>query len=120
MRVVINNKVFRVFKIDEEFKIFQLIFRGTFSIYKYYDVLYTKARVNPMVSRKTNKYIKKAKYYLYSDSNLVKMKLSKKSVSKLLQSDKISQQSILEYIEKGKLSIKKEADLIKIMKFVHK
>jgi hypothetical protein len=71
-----------------------------------------------MHNRASNKYIKKAKYYLYSERELTKMKLSKKSFSKAFQSDNASQKSILEYIEKSRLSLKKEADLIKALNFV--
>ena len=120
MKIVINNKAFRLFTIDEELKIFEQFYKGAISVYKHYSVLYSEASVNPMLNRSANKYIKKSKYYLYSDNKLTKIKLSKKSFSKLLQSDKISQKTILEYIEKSKLSLKKEADLIKILNFVNK
>ena len=118
IKIIINNKAFRIFKIDEELKIFEQIFKDTFSVYKYYNVLYSEASINPMHNRAANKYIKKEKYYLYSESELTKMKLSKKSFSKLLQSDKVSQKSILEYIEKSKLSLKNEAGLIKALNFI--
>jgi len=57
IKIEINNKVFRIFKIDEELKIFELVFNDTFSVYKYYSVLYSEASVNPMLNRKNNKYI---------------------------------------------------------------
>lgn len=118
MKIVINKKSFRIFEIDGELQVFEQIFRDGFSVYKHYDVLYSEASVNPMHARSTNKYIKKEKYYLYNNRELTKIKMSKKAFSKLLQSDKVSQQSILEYIEKSKLSLKKENDLIKVLNFV--
>lgn len=120
IKIVINDKVFRIFKINKEEQIFELLFNDKFSIYRYYSVIYSEGSKNPMVNRKTNKYIKKAKYYLYRDSNLIKMKLSKKSFSKLFQSDKVSQESIVKYISNNKLSLNKEDDLIKVVKFVNK
>ena len=120
IKIDINNKVFRVFEIDEELKIFELVFNDTFSVYKYYSVLYTEASVNPMHNRKTNKYIKKTTYYLFNENELTKMKLSKKSFSKRFQSDDVSQESILQYIKKSKLSLKKETDLLKVLNFVNK
>jgi len=48
------------------------------------------------------------------------MKLSKKSFSKLFQSDEVSQEAILKYIKKSKLSLKRETDLIKVLNFVSK
>ncbi len=118
MKIIINKKAFRLFEIDGEMKIFEQIFRNNFSVYKEYDMLFSEASVNPMHNRSSNKYIKKEKYYLYSDKQLKKMKLSKKSFSKLFQSDNVSQQSILEYIEKSKLSLKHEADLMKVLNFI--
>jgi hypothetical protein len=81
---------------------------------------YAKGTANPMLSRKTNKFIKKAKYYLYVDSELTLIKLSKKPFSKLFQSDKVSQESILEYIKQNKLSLSKEEDLIQALNIVNK
>jgi len=120
VKIVINDKVFRTFNINNELKIFELFFNDKVSIYRYYSVSYSQKSINPMINRKTNKYIKKAKYYLYRDSELTKMKLSKKSFSKLFQSDRVSQESILKYIDKNKLSLNKETDLIKALKFVNK
>jgi len=120
IKIVINNKIFRVIKINGESKIFELFFNGKFSIYKYYNINYSSSSRNPMVNRKTNKYIKKTKYYLYSKNKLTKIKLSKKSFSKFFQSDKVSQQSTLKFIKKNKLSLSKENDLIKVLNFVSK
>ena len=72
-----------------------------------------------MVNRKVNKYIQKAEYYLYSENKLTKIKLSKNSFSKLFQSDKISQQSIYNFIKENKLSLSEETDLIKVLNFVN-
>lgn len=118
MKIVINKKAFRIFEVDGELKIFEQIFKDAFSVYKHYSVLYSEASINPMLNRSTNKYIKKEKYYLYRERELTKMKLSKKSFSKLFQSDTVNPKSIIEYIEKSKLSLKKENDLIEILNFI--
>jgi len=120
IKIVINDKVFRTFEINKELKIFEQIYNDGFSVYRYYSVIYSQGSKNPMLNRKTNKYINKAKYYLYRDGELTMMKLSKKSFSKLFQSDEVSQESIFEYIKKSKLSLNKEDELIKILKFVNK
>jgi len=120
IKIIIDNKVFRIFKIDKELKIFELFFNDKISIYRYYSVLYSKGSKNPMHNRKTNKYIKKTKYYLYREGNLTKMKLSKNSFSKLFQSDKVSQQTIVKYIDNYELTLNKETDLIKVLNFVTK
>ena len=120
IKIQINSKIFRPLIVDDELKIFEIVFNDTFSVYKHYSVLYSEASVNPMHNRKTNKYIKKAKYYLFQDDKLTPMKLSKKAFSKLFQSEEVTQESILKYIKKSKLSLRKEADLIKVLNFVEK
>ena len=121
VKIVINDKVFRTFEINNELKILELVFNEQFSIYRYYSVDYRQGHANPMLSRKTNKYIKKAKYYLYGDNGeLAWLKTSKKHLANLLQSDKVSEDSILEFIKDNKLSLNDETDLIKVFEFVNK
>ena len=73
-----------------------------------------------MVNRSANKYIKKEKYYIYDKGRLTKIKLSNKFFSKFFKSEIISQESILKFIKKNKLSLKKDTDLIKVLNFVSK
>ena len=65
VKIVINGKDFRVFKVDNEVKILESFFRGKYSVYRYNSVLYRDSSPNPMINRKTNKYVKKSRYYLY-------------------------------------------------------
>ena len=118
VKIVINKKVFRVLTLDNELNIFELFFNNRLSIYRYNSVSYYKNSRNPMVNRKDNEYINKVKYYLYDAGSLTKIKLSNKYFSKLFQSETISQEFIMEFIKKNKLSLKKEADLIKVLNFV--
>tara|TARA_B110000902_G_scaffold241264_1_gene291433 strand:+ start:184 stop:879 length:696 start_codon:yes stop_codon:yes gene_type:complete len=118
VKIVINKKVFRVLTLDNELNIFELFFNNRLSIYRYNSVSYYKNSRNPMVNRKVNEYINKEKYYLYDAGSLTKIKLSNKYFSKLFQSETISQEFIMEFIKKNKLSLKKEADLIKVLNFV--
>jgi hypothetical protein len=118
LKIVINDRVFRVFEIEDKLKIYELIHSGSPSVYKYNNVLYSEAAVNPMLNRKKNKYIKQEDYYLYRDGVLTQIKLSKKAFSKLLESDTKSQKSILDYIKKAKLSLRNEKDLIKVLTFI--
>lgn len=117
-KIIINGKVFRVFDTDGKFEIYELIHNQKPSVYKFNSVLYSEAAVNPMLNRKTNKYIKQDKYYLYRDGELTQMRLSKKAFSKLLESDDVSQKAILDYIKKARLSLKNEEDLIKVFNFM--
>ena len=118
LKIVINAKVFRIFEINNEPKILEQFFKGDFSIYRHYSVIYTEGSANPMLSRKTNKFIKKAKYYLYRDDKLTMVKMTKKSFAKLLHSEKVSPEAILNHIKENKLSINKEDDLIQVLNFI--
>ncbi|NQX86600.1 MAG: hypothetical protein HRT67_11980 [Flavobacteriaceae bacterium] len=118
LRIVIDGKVFRVFEIEGKVRILELLFKDGFSVYKYYSVLYVEKKVNPMLSQNTNKYIRKNKYYVYENKKLVKLKLTKKAFSKQFKSENINEKTILDFIEGNKISIKKEKDFIKALKFV--
>lgn len=120
IKFVINDKVFRTFEFNNKPKIFELFFNGKVPVYKYYNVTYSKGSANPMLNRKSNKYIKNEKYFTYNDGELTRIKLTKKSVSKLLQSDKISQESISEFIKKNRLSLQDETDLLKVLELVNR
>jgi len=119
VKIVVNNTVFRVFTLEKKLKIFELFFKGKQTIYRYNDVTYFPGSKNPMKNRSTNKYIKKQKYYLYDNGKLIKIKLSKKSFASFFQSDTVSQKAIIKYINKNKLSLKKEADLKAVLKFIN-
>jgi len=120
MKIEINDKVFRVFTIDGELKIFELFFNEKLSVYREYDVIYSEGSINPMHARSANKYIKKEKYYLYSNGELTRMKTSKKAFSKVVQSDALNQKAITEYISKNRLSLNDETDLLQVLNFVSK
>lgn len=120
VRIVIDKKVFRVFEIDGKVKIYELLFKDDFSIYKYHSISYAKKEVNPMLNRNTNKYIRKNKYYIYKDKKLSKLKLSKKTFAKQFKTDTLNEEGILDFIKQNKISLKDENDFIKALKFVTK
>jgi len=120
VKIVIDDKVFRTFEMDKELRILELFYQDNISIYKDYNVSYSEASPNPMLSRKSNKYIKREKYYLYDDGQLSLLKMTRKSLSKLLESDDMSHESILEFIKANNLSLKEEDDLIRVFDFVNK
>lgn len=119
IRIKINDKIFRTFVVEDQIRILELLFDGKLSVYKDYSVTYAEGSPNPMLSRKTNKYIKKPKYYVYDDGTLKEMKMNKKSVSKLLQSENISSEGILDYMKQNKLSLSDEGDLTQLFQYVN-
>ena len=118
IKIIINGKVFRTFKIGNELKLFELFYNDKLAVYKYYSISFSKGSANPMLNRKENKFIKKEKYYIYKDKELTMMKLNKKSVSKMLASENMSQDTILEYIKRNSLSLNKEPDLMQLFRYV--
>lgn len=120
VKIVINGKDFRVFKVENEVKILESFFRGTFSVYRYNSVLYRDSSPNPMINRKTNKYVKKSRFYVYKKGNLERLKLSKKSFAKIFQSDTKSKEDILDFIKENKISLSDEEGLLKALNFAGK
>lgn len=120
VKIVIDDKVFRPFLVNGKLKIFELFFKDNIAIYRFYSTSYSHGSVNPMVNRKTNKYVKNARYYQYRNDELTKIKLSKKSFAKHFQSELLTKDSILDHITKNKLSLNKETDLLEALEFVNK
>ncbi len=118
MRIVIDDKVFRIFEVDGETKIFEQFYNNGNAIYRLYKVIYSEASINPQHARKRNKYIKSAKYYRYQDGELQKFKLSKKAFAKTFETENISEQDIANYMTKSKISLKEEAGLKKVLQFL--
>jgi hypothetical protein len=118
-QIVIDKKIFRIFELDKKLRILELFYNNQASIYKHYYVSYSKSSTNPMINRRTNKYIKNESYYLYRDGQLTKIKLSRKAFAKLFTSDSLSEDAIESYIRENHLSLKKEDDLIQVLNFVN-
>ena len=119
IRIVINDKVFRTFEIKGQQIIFELFFNGKAQVYRYFKVLYQQGQANPMLSRQQNKYIKNEKYYLYQDGKLTEMKMTKKAISEMLQTETVSEKDIAAFIKDNRLSLKKEDDLFQIFEFAN-
>lgn len=120
LQVRINNKVFRPLTLDKKLKLLELVFNKKVSVYKYSSVSFTKSDPNPMINRKTNKYFRNEKYYLYEGGQLTRIKLTTKSFAKRFASGDLSETSIIDYIKTNNLSLKKESDLLQVLNFVNK
>ncbi|MEP2935447.1 MAG: hypothetical protein ABJM06_07005 [Gilvibacter sp.] len=120
LQIVIDKTIFRPFELDKKLRILELFYNNKTPIYKHYYISYSKSSANPMINRRTNKYIKNVSYYVFRDGELIKMKLSRKAIAKLFTSDTLSEDAIESYIRDNHLSLKKEADLIQVLNFVNK
>lgn len=118
VQIVIDRKIFRPITLDGELRLLELLFNKGVSVYKYRSMSYRQSSPNPMVNRRTNKYITTEKYYLYKDGQLTKMKLTKKAFAKMFQTEAHSEDDIIDYLNASELSLKKEEDLVKALAFV--
>ena len=92
---------------------YQVIYEGPdYSIVKEFSLEIREADPNPMVNRKRRKITKKEHYFLMKGSKFEKFRPSKKSISELA-GDK--SKDLMAYAKKAKWSVKKDADLVKIL-----
>ncbi len=118
LQIVINKTIFRPLIYEKELKLFELFYNDGLTIYKNYLIGYSNSSPNPMVNRRTNKYTKNERFFLYRDNQLIKIKLTKKAFAKLFKTDALSQEAIVSYISDNNLSLKKDDDLIQVLHFV--
>ena len=120
MKIVINDKVFRIFEIDNKLRIMELFYESKQAVYKYFDVKYVPGSLNTMLNRSANKFIKNEKYFILQDGELLRIKMTKKAIAAQLETETIGQEAILSFIKKGKLRVKKEEDFVKVLNFVNR
>lgn len=119
LQIIIDKKIFRPLPIENELKLLELFYNEGVAIYKYYYISYSKSSPNPMVNRRTNKYIRNERFYLYKEGELIKLKLTKNAFSKLFKTSNLSEDAIKDYISDNNLSLKKEDELIQVLNFLN-
>lgn len=117
-RFIINNKVFKNFFYNEDNRIYEIIHETPkYSILKGFKVDLVEGSANPMVNRKTDKYVQRESYYVKTDNSIKKFKLGKKQLIKLVDADKATANKIIQYAKDNKLSFKKDFDVKKILDY---
>jgi len=117
-RFIINNKVYKNFYYNEDNRIYEIIHETPeFTLLKGFKVDLVEGSANPMVNRKTDKYIQRESYYVKKDNSIKKFKLNKKQVLKLLTSDKNTADKIADYAKTNNLSFKKDFHLKKLLDY---
>lgn len=92
---------------------YQVIYEGPdYSLVKEFSIEIKESDPNPMVNRSRRKIIKKEHYYKMEGARFTKFKPNKKAISQLA-GDKAK--DLLSYAKKAKLSIKDDAELVKIL-----
>jgi hypothetical protein len=95
---------------------FSILIDGKVTFMEKTDLMLLESNYNAAmdVGSEKNKYIKKKKFYAQKDNQLIEIKKTKKSVTKLLSDQKTK---IEEYVIQNKLSFKNEIDLIKVFNY---
>lgn len=117
-KFVVNSIVFKNYYWDDDNRVYQVIFEDdNFSILKAFSLKIVEGSANPMINRKTDRYIKKERYYVKKDDKILKFKLTKKRVLKLVEGNENKALEIQKYAKGNKLSFKKENDVQKILEY---
>ena len=119
-RVQIEDKNFSVMynAVEGDRKIYEVIQSGKkLSLMKRYSIKVLKASPNPMVNRKKTRIIKKWKYYTVdANDNVVEFKGKKKAILAMAK-DSEREKLMKDFIAANRLSVKKEEDLKKIVRY---
>lgn len=119
-RVIIDNVDFSIMynPVERKEKIYEVIEPGVkISLVKDHIIKYQQASPNPMVNRKSSKFIKKWKYYTVDHKNrIVPFKAKKKFLLDMVD-DADKKKQLKNYLSKNKLSAKNQEDLKKIFKY---
>lgn len=117
-RFIINNKVYKNFYYNEDNRIYEIIHETPeYSILKGHKVNLVEGSANPMLNRKTDKYVQKYSYYVKTENSIEKFKLGKKQVLRLIDVDKESADKIIKYVKDNKLSFKNDLQLKRILDY---
>lgn len=121
-RVQIEDKNFSVMynPVEGERQIYEVVQSGNkLSLMKRYSIKVQKASPNPMVNRKTTKITKRWKYYTVdANDQIVEFKGKKKTILEMAK-DSEGKKRLKDFIAANRLSIKKEEDLKKIVRFLN-
>jgi len=117
-KFVVNNMVFKNYYWNDDNRVYQIIFEDkNISILKSYTLKLIEGSANPMVNRKTDRYIQKERYYIREDNKIKQFKFTKKRILKLFGGDENKVLEVQKYAKGNKLSFKKENDVQKILKY---
>ncbi|SEB79535.1 hypothetical protein SAMN04489761_1792 [Tenacibaculum sp. MAR_2009_124] len=115
-KVRIGKSSFKFVNIDGQNRIAEeLLNVEDYALYKYTFLGIIEGSVNPMLSRKSDKYVKKSQLYFQNEEILTEIKLKKKSILKVVAQSEEERKSIERFYKKNKLSFKKIESLKKYL-----
>ncbi|MBT8303522.1 MAG: hypothetical protein KJP09_03555, partial [Bacteroidia bacterium] len=117
-KFVINNKVYKNFYYKETNRIYEIIYDAPeYSLLKGHKVNLVEGSANPMLNRKTDRYVQKHGYYIKNEKEIKNFKPSKKNITKLLGLDKSGADKMAQYAKANGLSFKNVEELKRILAF---
>ena len=118
-KIVINNKIYKNFYYDNDNRVYEMLFDSDkFKFMKGFKVKVISGSANPMVNRPNDKYVRGEEYFLMIDGSISPVKkLKKKFIYKLLKLNNLNSSLLDNYIELNGLSLKKEADIVKLLDY---
>ena len=114
LQIIIKDKVFRTLTLDGKPTLLELFFNEDITVYKYYTIKYSKSSPNPMVNRRTNKYIRNERYYVEENGRLEKVKLNKRGFAKQFATKELNRDDI----ETNDISLNDEAELQQLLNYI--
>jgi len=117
-KFIINDAVYKNYYWDDDNKVYQVIYEADdFQVLKGFKVVLQEGSANPMLNRMTDKYIRKASYYLRKGDAIKPFRLTKKRILKLVNGDSEVAHNIENYAKNNNLSFKRDDDVQKILEY---
>ena len=88
-----------------------------YKLMKGFEVKLISGSANPMVNRPNDRYVRGEEYFMMINGLINPIKLKKKSIYKLLKLNKLNTSKLDMFIQSNSLSLKKEADVIKLLDY---
>jgi len=118
-RFIINNKVYKNFFYNEDNNIYEIIHESdAYTLLKANKLELVEGSANPMLNRKSDKYIKKTHYYVKTDNKISRFKMKKKKILKLISKDETTRDAVEAYAKKNNYSFRKDHHVSKILEYV--
>lgn len=119
-KVEINNRTFKNILHNKSNRLFEVFYTDdNIKFMKGFEVKLIKASKDPMVNRPFDKYVKTESYYLMNKKVLSKIKLKKKEIYKTLELSNEDISKLNTFIKSTSISLKKEQDIIKLLKYLN-
>ncbi|MDB9712589.1 hypothetical protein OAA78_02765 [Flavobacteriaceae bacterium] len=117
-KIVINNRTYKNFYYDDDNRVYEMLYdTDQYKLMKGFEVKLISGSANPMVNRPNDRYVRGEEYFMMINGLINPIKLKKKSIYKLLKLNKLNTSKLDMFIQSNSLSLKKDADVIKLLDY---